>query len=315
VDTQLDRISCVSLRSDPRLARAITKASSTQTYYTFRFLVDKSLVDDAYRAYAYFRWLDDLLDEGGLSQSECLALVQRQQALIDDGYRGRYLTDLTPEEDMLADLIQHDLEVDSGLQAYLRNMMAVMDFDARRRGSMVTQRELDEYTHWLAVAVTEFMHYFIGHNCASPQDETRYLAVTGAHLTHMLRDAMEDAEAGYYNVPREVIAGYDRPFQEIKSEIYRDWIEQTVGKARTCFKVGRDYLSRVECMRCRIAGYAYIHRFEVVLKSIERENYVLRTAYPERKGKQQMMGMLSWALWMALSNRKAATIPSTTLSR
>jgi len=29
----------------------------------------------------------------------------------------------------------------------------------------------------------------------------RYLAVTGAHITHMLRDAVEDAEAGYYNIP------------------------------------------------------------------------------------------------------------------
>ncbi len=45
------------------LAADITRAASKQTYYTIRFLVDRSLVEDAYRAYAYFRWVDDCLDQ------------------------------------------------------------------------------------------------------------------------------------------------------------------------------------------------------------------------------------------------------------
>ena len=52
------------LISDPVLAASITQAASKQTYYTIRFLVDDWLVDDAYRAYAYFRWVDDWLDDG-----------------------------------------------------------------------------------------------------------------------------------------------------------------------------------------------------------------------------------------------------------
>ena len=46
----------------PSPASSITKAASKQTYYTIRFLVDRERVDDAYRAYAYFRWVDDVLD-------------------------------------------------------------------------------------------------------------------------------------------------------------------------------------------------------------------------------------------------------------
>jgi hypothetical protein len=49
------------------LASSITKAGSYQTYYTIRFLVDRERVDDAYRAYAYFRWVDDVLDADSLS--------------------------------------------------------------------------------------------------------------------------------------------------------------------------------------------------------------------------------------------------------
>jgi len=46
-------------RSDRALAATITRTASKQTYYTIRFLVDAGLVEDAYRAYAYFRWVDD----------------------------------------------------------------------------------------------------------------------------------------------------------------------------------------------------------------------------------------------------------------
>ena len=72
---------------------------------------------------------------------------------------------------------------------------------ARRRGQLITQEELSSYTRWLAVGVTEAMHYFIGHCCPAPRCAARYQAVSGAHITHMLRDAVEDADAGYFNIP------------------------------------------------------------------------------------------------------------------
>lgn len=286
------------------LAAAITRAASKQTYYTVRFLVDKNLVDDAFRAYAYFRWLDDRLDQETLPWTERLALVQRQQALMEDGYSGQPLSDLSPEEQLLADLIQRDKEKDSGLQAYVRNMMAVMVFDATRRGQLISQRELDEYTHWLAIAVTEAVHYFIGNDCASPHDETRYLAATGAHIAHMLRDAAEDAEAGYYNLPRELVAARGIDPGEVESQAYRDWVQERVQVARACFRAGRRYMARVESLRCRIAGYAYINRFEIVLDCIEREGYLLRADYPERKGRRRGMGIMGRTLWMALNFRQ-----------
>jgi hypothetical protein len=46
-----------------RLAAVITKAASRQSYTIVRFLVDRDRIADAYRAYAYFRWMDDHLDQ------------------------------------------------------------------------------------------------------------------------------------------------------------------------------------------------------------------------------------------------------------
>ncbi len=116
------------------LAASITKAASEQTYYTIRYLVDPERVADAYRAYAYFRWVDDSLDAGSASPVERIAFVDRQKSLLERCYRGEAPHDTDIHEKMLVDLVRNDSEKNSGLQFYLRNMMGVMDFDVRRRG-------------------------------------------------------------------------------------------------------------------------------------------------------------------------------------
>jgi phytoene/squalene synthetase len=273
------------------LAVAITKAASKQTYYTIRFFVDRSLVPDAYRAYGYFRWVDDILDSEAGSKSEKLAFVERQKSLLDSCYQGEIPGDLCSEEVILVDLVRNDTQENSGLQAYLRNMMAVMDFDAQRRGQLISQLALDEYTLSLATAVTEAMHYFIGHDSPSPRGETRYQAVTAAHVIHMLRDAIEDSKAGYFNIPREYLQAKGISAHDVNRSEYRRWVCGRVTLARRHFQAGRAYLARLKNLRCRLAGYAYAARFEWMLRAIERDNFCLRSAYPQRKG-------LSTSLWM-----------------
>src|SRR5262249_43561329 len=146
-------------------------------------------------------WVDDVLDGDRLSSVERLAFVSRQTSILEDCYRGRVPCALEPCERLLTELILHDREPNSGLQVYLRNMLQVMDFDSRRRGRLISGIELNEYTCHLASAVTECIHYFIGHGQATPQDDRRYLAVAAAHMIHMLRDTFEDIRVGYFNIP------------------------------------------------------------------------------------------------------------------
>jgi hypothetical protein len=272
-------------KSTKELAASITKAASLQTAATIHFLVDHNLLHDAYRAYAYFRWVDDWIDQKTQQKDDRMAFVARQNVLIRELAQGLLPQDLTPEEQMLAELVQKDGSSTghSGLRTYIHNMIAVMAFDAERRGRLITYSELNAYAHTLAVAVTEALHYFIGQDCSSPRTEARYLAVTGAHITHMLRDTMDDNAAGYFNIPLEFLkANKISPF-DINSEPYRSWVRSRVRLARDYFKAGRGYMAQVENFRCRLAGYAYIARFEAVLDSIEREDYLLRTQYQECK--------------------------------
>lgn len=278
-------------RFDLSLPARITAAASKQSYFTIRLLVDRERMIDAYRAYAYFRWVDDWLDQSPSAKSERSAFVKRQQTILDGCCNGERLGDLLDEERMLVDLIHENPTENAGLRAYLRHMMAVMAFDADRRGRLITQEELEAYTRHLAMGVTEALHYFIGHDDPSPQCEARYLAVTGAHIAHMLRDTFEDVGAGYFNVPREYLVRHGIEADDVECAPYRAWVQSRVKLARDCFAAGRTYLRQVKSLRCRLAGYAYTARFVGTLNAIERDNYYLRPAYPERKS-------LRSGLWM-----------------
>jgi phytoene/squalene synthetase len=266
------------------LASSITKAASKQTYYMIRFLVDRARVNDAYRAYGYFRWVDDVLDSDSGSRSERRTFLDRQKSLLDNCYRGESPRDANLQENMLVELVRRDREKNSGLEAYLRNMMRVLDFDTRRRGRLISQVELNAYTRWLAIAVTEALHHFIGHGQPSPHNGARYRAATGAHITHLLRDTLEDVQAGYFNIPREYLAAKGIDPHDVESDAYRAWVQERANLARACFKSGKDYLAQVANIRCRIAGYAYIARFEVILDALERLDYRLMPAYPQSSG-------------------------------
>ncbi len=291
--------------SEAALPISITKAASQQTYYTIRLLADRGHALNAYRAYAYFRWVDDQLDTVLSNHFARLAFVERQQTLIDACYDSDQRFDLLPEERIAAHLIASDQSRDSGLHAYIRSMMEVMTFDANRRGRLISQNELDRYSLALATAVTEALHYFIGHEQFALQDDTRYLAVNAAHITHMLRDTQEDIAAGYFNIPREVVvAGGINPYAT-DSLTYREWVESRVQLAREYFRAGKAYLARVKCRRCRLAGFAYTVRFERLLDLIERDGYRLRTQYPDGKGMKSMMSMVGSALWVNLRGGQA----------
>jgi phytoene/squalene synthetase len=289
------------------LAAAITKAASKQTYYTILLFVDRERIDDAYRAYGYFRWVDDVLDaeapygDDTGTRSEKIAFVNRQKSLLEACYRGASPDDLCAEEWMLADLVRNDTGKNSGLKSYLHNMMDVMIFDAHRRGQVISQAELSEYSRMLATAVTEALYHFIGHDNPTPHHEARYLAVTAAHITHMLRDAVEDAETGYFNLPREYLEMHGVSPQDVERWAYRAWVCQRVGLAREYFEAGRECTARVKSLRCRLAGYAYTARFEWMLRRIERDNYCLQSAYPERKNLRAGL----WMGWKTLASMLA----------
>jgi hypothetical protein len=285
-------------RGTADIAATITKAASKQTYYTIRLLVDRDRVQDAFRAYAYFRWVDDQLDCSSGTPEEKNLFLQRQQILLDACYRKAPPSILAPEERMLADLVSNDHEKESGLQIYLRNMMAVMAFDVKRCSQIISRAELSHYSHLLAKAVTEAMFFFIGHQDSPSYTAGRYQAVCGAHIVHMLRDLVGDIAIGYFNVPGEVLGKAQLSQGIIQSTSFRRWVFGRVKLAHRYLFTGRQYIAQVKNLRCRLAGFAYLARFEWMVRAIERDEYCLRQYYPERKSLKAGL----WMTWRVLKS-------------
>ncbi|MFL7890894.1 MAG: squalene/phytoene synthase family protein [Anaerolineales bacterium] len=279
------------------IAASITKAASKQTYYTIRIFADRERVEQAYQAYGYFRWVDDILDEKQADKPGKIAFIQRQKSLLQACYRGVTPERICPEEQMLLDLVHHDDGSNPGLRSYLDNMMAVLEFDATRRGELISQAELDQYSQSLAVAVSNALFYFIGHDDPPPGNKSIYRAVNAAHIVHMLRDTLDDNQLGYFNIPREYLQDHKLSPSDLNNQAYQAWVCSRVKLARKFFEQGCESLAEIKNVRCKMVGYAYTARFEWMLRAIERDNFCLRSEYNERRGLPASL----WIIWKTLS--------------
>jgi phytoene/squalene synthetase len=275
-----------AMKDAPRsaaLARSIAWKGSKQLYFISFLLADRDLVDDCLGAYAYFRWADDIIDLTLQADAERQVFIEHQRDLVRSLYAGHLPEQLTPEERMLADLIAGDRGPESGLRSFIDEFLWVLAFDARRDGVLVGRAELEEYTRRLAIAVMDGIQYFIGNRIAYPKPPERLLAVTGAHITHMLRDMRTDIAAGIINLPREDVEAQGIDPADSGSDAFRAWVKDKVAEARRLFRDGRGYIENLDVLRCKLAGIWYCARFERVLDTIERDGYRLRTEYHDRK--------------------------------
>jgi hypothetical protein len=124
----------------------------------------------------------------------------------------------------------------------------------------------------------------------------RCQAVVGAHITHMLRDMLEDIPAGYVNIPAEYLEIHNIDLRDINREQLREWVKERLQLARANFTAGKRYIDSLEVLRCKLAGYCYCARFEHILETIEKDGYLLRPDYEELKGMAAWVDMARLAL-------------------
>jgi phytoene/squalene synthetase len=246
-------------------------------------MVDKDLVEDFYRAYAYFRWIDDVIDISTRTDDERIRFISRQKELIDSLYQNKRVENLTIEEGILKDLINNDRGTNSGLQSFIRNMFAIIEFDAKRKGRLVSSAELDWYVNTLGKSVTDGLLYFINHESNHLDSNKRNKAGVAAHITHLLRDMHQDIEDGFINIPQEYLAEHNLDPLDMDSPSYNSWIKGRVELAREYFTEGKEFLDQLNVLRRKIVGHWYCARFEVVLDTIEHDGYILRTNYHVRQ--------------------------------
>ncbi len=278
------------------LAKSITQRASKQTYFTALYMVDKYLIDDFFRAYAYFRWADDMIDETLQSNDERISFIKRQRELIDLLYKRQSPNGLNRYENIIAVLIEQDQKENSKLQSFIRNMFAIVEFDAYRKGQLINAEQLEWYSDCLAKSATDGLQYFIGNDHQYPVTANRYCAAKGAHIVHLLRDTVDDVRNGFINIPHEYVKQQNIGPSQIEGPAFRAWVQARANQARAYFKEGKSYLESLEVLRCKIVGLCYCARFERVLDIIEKEDYLLRDTYKEKHNSSTLFRMA----WLSL---------------
>ncbi len=268
------------MRNDTaKLARQITWNNSKQTYFIGRLMVDRNLVDDFYRAYAYLRWIDDIIDEVAQTDEERTDFIKRQRKLVNSIFEDVTGSDFKPEEMILVNLVRNNIALKKGLESFIKNVFAIIEFDAQRKGQPINKKDLDWYIECLGKAVIDGLQYFIGNNHDYPTTANRHLASTAAHITHLLRDTMEDIANGFINIPKEYLEKHPFNLSDPSRPEFTIFVKERVLLARAYFRDGKKYIDNLSILRCKIVGYLYCTRFEHILKTIERDNYILRPGY------------------------------------
>jgi phytoene/squalene synthetase len=264
-----------------KLARRMTWRGSKQSFLVGQFLVDRKLRNDFFRAYAYFRWIDDMIDEVIPTRRGRIEFIDRQSELIRSIYSNQEIKIENEEEEILLDLIKNDKSTHNGLKSFIEKMFSIIEFDTLRKDSVIREEELDLYNKMLGISVVDGLQYFIGHQHLYSASANRYEAAIAAHKTHLLRDMKKDFKNGFYNIPLEII-GKDHSLDlDILQYIHRDWIKEQVEEARQGFQIGKQYIENMQVLRCKIAAILYSFRFKIILDKIEKDGFILREKYYE----------------------------------
>lgn len=261
------------------LAETITRNSSIQTYVTIKFFVDKLLVNDCFKAYAYFRWLDDEIDIRRRTRKSRIGFIKNQKIIIQKSYLGKMPAILSPHEKLIAELILTNPDKKSKLGSFILNFFRIIEFDAYRKNSLVSQKELMWYSKTLSMAVTDGIEYFVNHNFNYPRSDDHYRAGIAAHIIHMLRDYREDIDEGFINIPKEYLQKHQIQPGDLHSASFRDWVKDQTSLARNNLRLGKQYISMLPVLKGKIVAYLYCARFEMFLNIFEKDGLNLRRHY------------------------------------
>jgi len=276
-------------------ATATTKRHNPSAYWLSNLLYDKGMTPIFCLIYAYFRWLDDYIDEPNTESFVCRQMVANQKELLVGAYCNPRMSVSSTPEAMIVSVIDYDKSRGMLLKTSIMDMIAALEWDTYRRGKVVSSKELAQYSWWLGRSYTKALQAFIAYPYKYPDHEYRYYAGVGAHITHIMRDFYEDLSLGYINISKEDIRHYSIDIRCPIALSLREWAQKTVITARKYINWGKLYLSTLPIFRCRLMGYIYCSRYEMVLDVIEDADFDLSMNRFEsvRKGKYY---------WQAISN-------------
>ena len=215
-------------------ARFIAKSTSPKATFIMDRTVSKDKREFLNLCYAYFRLVDDFIDNPNIPLTERKEFIDRQKQIIKlhqakESYEPRII-----EEYYLFYFIefalQNNLDI---LVENIYNMIDTFSWDVDRLfdDGIFSEDQLYNYSRLQSEAVQSILSYFMSDK--DPKDfnhENLELSIINTKML-MLRDLEEDLDMGFINISREDIEKYDLNIQNLKEdENLNVWIKDQVQK-------------------------------------------------------------------------------------
>jgi len=270
---------------DPSLvasACAMTRQSNPMVYRLARLLYNRRSFPYFLFGYAYFRWLDDMIDAPGAPSEAIQAVAASQKALFTALYEGLDLgtAPRNRPEEMLVQMVRFDRANGCRLRPFIADMFSALEFDAKRRYQTRSQCDLDIYSHALGRSYTNVLKVFTSPGSFSETNPLSHEAGFAAHQVHILRDLYVDLSLGYCNVSREDLATFRWKVEDLSRVDILPWVHATACKARAAFRRGLQGIAHIPNPRCRLLGYATSAHYMLVLDRLQLNGYNLATLPP-----------------------------------
>ena len=234
-------------------------------------------------AYAYFRWVDDIVDSEDASIDQKTTLLDRQRAWIAELYENpeslRVISSLTAEEQLLFFVIQHDLA--GGKQALrlsISDMLRSIEMDATRRGRVVSSEVLTQIQMHRTRAFADFVSTLLHQRTLVGAENRLLVFALACDEAHKLRDLIQDVTFGYFNISFEELREYEIDLNDLNCPGLREYVKDKVSSTRASFTRARRDLRHVSAT-LRAACLIYGLRHLMLLKAIENDAYYLRFSY------------------------------------
>lgn len=287
------------------VACEVTRTCNPTAYRLARLFFNRSMLPVYCLGYAYFRWLDDLVDAPNALNNLVRTMLDRQRDIISAMYeyetQSIYLA-LNIYEQMLVELISYDRTNGQSLQTYITDMLGLLEFDAKRRYQLCKQKDLDDYSRSLGRAYTKVLQICTARGNFLANNHEDNLAGYAAHQAHILRDFYIDVPLGYFNISQEYMKSLGYTLEQLSSmELdqldLRPWVRDTVSTGTRAFIQGLKAIKQIRNWRCRLLGYVTSAQYIYVLEKIKQNDYCLQRDYTASSIEKRRM--LAWALKMS----------------
>lgn len=210
------------------LAEKAAKSKSPKAKFILDHTVDKTQREYLNLSYAYLRWVDDFIDNPLISIDEKIKFIQRQKYLINQCSKKLFVEHEQPGEAFLFYFFEYANKNDSSiLIRAIEKMVEAIEMDVERLKSdgTFTEADLNFYINTQSKALYDIIIYFF----LPSQYHSVKNVQTGRFQARvfMMRDIIEDIDAGLINISREDIKEFKLDLNCIKEKRNLEhWVEK-----------------------------------------------------------------------------------------